>query len=343
MRAKIWQEILGKINQAILDKKEADLNFKFENINIIEELKDELKRVLSKDEYKKWEGEGFNLNHLFQVEYEEVADKDIYVGVDGSFMHFAACFGLEQLLNALLAAGVEVNIKGEDENTPLHNAAVFGHLDIVNILLYKGAKVNAVDNNKMTPLHCAIRNGHTGVVQALLAVKKGINVNAEDKNGCTPLHYATGNGHIGIVCALLAMPGINVNAKDKYGSTSIGFAQDLASNSGLGYPLGDDERQQWQDVVTIMQQRLEFTRKRDFAAGGATLGTAVGGAGVAAALTAVEYIPWEPKYMILTAMAIALVSLAVGYIVYHAFKEPGTKVNETQSPVKGAQENLVEC
>lgn len=199
-------------------------------------------------------------------------------------MHFAACFGLWQLLNAILAAGAGVNIKGKEGDTPLHYAALMGHLDIVNILLYKGANVKVVD---------------------IL--------------GNATLHYAAIKGHVGIVYVLLAMPGINVNAKDKYGNTPIGFAQ-LAR--------GDDERQQWQDIVTIMQQRLEFTRKRDFAGGGATLGTALGGAGVAADLISEAV---EPKYIILTVVAIALVSLAVGYIVYPAFKEPSAKIDETQT------------
>jgi hypothetical protein len=310
---------------------------------------------------------GFNLNHLFQVEGNKgtgeytvldlfagwglengvkalLAINDIHVNTKNqrglASLHHAARKGHIQVVEALLAVdGIDVNIKSKNGLTPLHYAALNGHVEVVKALLaVNGIDVNIKDEiNESTPLHYAAGEGYVKVVEALLA--KDAKVNIKDKiNGSTPLHRAIGSGRIDVVYALLAADA-EVNAKDNYGNTQLGLATKVV-NGKIKFHLSADEKQQWQDVVTAMEQRLEFTKKRNFAAGGATLGTAVGGAGVAAALTAVEYIPWEPKYMILTAMAIALVSLAVGYIVYHAFKEPGTKVNEIQETVTNSKEAL---
>ena len=59
-----------------------------------------------------------------------------------------------------LAAGADVNAKGEHGFTPLHavcgrGTLWFGHMDIIELLIAKGADVNAKDDG-LTPLHEAI-------------------------------------------------------------------------------------------------------------------------------------------------------------------------------------------
>ena len=67
-----------------------------------------------------------------------------------------------------LAAGTDVNTRGEYETTSLMVAALGGHADVVRVLLEKGADVNLQDANGYTALMYAAKDGHKDIVQALL-------------------------------------------------------------------------------------------------------------------------------------------------------------------------------
>lgn len=77
---------------------------------------------------------------------------------------------------------------GKQGNTALHAAAMLSKDYIVDYLLEAGCDVNVKNNLGETPLHIAIRKKHMGFVESLL--KAGADVNAQDNNGNTPLHLA---------------------------------------------------------------------------------------------------------------------------------------------------------
>ena len=54
-----------------------------------------------------------------------------------------------------MAAGADVNAKGEEGLTPLHYAAREGHKEITDLLLTNGADVNAKNDEGGTPLDWA--------------------------------------------------------------------------------------------------------------------------------------------------------------------------------------------
>jgi len=144
-----------------------------------------------------------------------------------------------------------VNAKnGFNGRTPLHNAAANGHKEIVELLIAKGVDVNARDNDGYTPLDWAIMNKLTetadllrkhggktseelfalfkaaedgNIEAAKQAIANGIDVNAEDDDGRTPLHRAAWRGHKEVVELLIAN-GADVNAKDGMGATPLHLA-----------------------------------------------------------------------------------------------------------------------
>jgi ankyrin repeat protein len=104
-------------------------------------------------------------------------------------IHEAAEDGNLEAVKQHLAAGTDVNTKGDDhDETPLHDAADWGHKEIAELLIAKGSNVNAKAGGGVTPLHWAAQQGQNEIVQLLIA--KGADVNARDDFGETSLDDA---------------------------------------------------------------------------------------------------------------------------------------------------------
>ena len=67
-------------------------------------------------------------------------------------IHKAVNAGNIEVIKRHLAAGADVNAKGDDGGTPLHDAAFWGHKEIAELLIANGADVNATDKYGETPL-----------------------------------------------------------------------------------------------------------------------------------------------------------------------------------------------
>ncbi len=84
--------------------------------------------------------------------------------------------GRPEAVKALIAKGVNVNLRTETGSTPLMYAADRNQLAIVRILLSSGADVNAKNGVNNTALIYASTKGHVSVVKELLRKKADINV-----------------------------------------------------------------------------------------------------------------------------------------------------------------------
>ena len=86
-------------------------------------------------------------------------------------LHQAARYGRAAIAATLIAAGAEVNAKGNGDNTPLHRAAIWGNVAVVATLIAAGAEVNAKNNsNGYTPLRWTVRYGHAAIADGRAAV-----------------------------------------------------------------------------------------------------------------------------------------------------------------------------
>ena len=96
---------------------------------------------------------------------------------------------IPRLLEVLLSAGADPNIKDKKGNTALHDAVLGSDDEVALLLIQSGADVNASNNEGVTPLCFASGMGLPRVVSALL--ERGANPNVR-MEGVTPLHMATG-------------------------------------------------------------------------------------------------------------------------------------------------------
>jgi ankyrin repeat protein len=112
---------------------------------------------------------------------------------DGDYpLHFAIAFKETQIVRLLISYGANVNVKGQDGESPL-GLSFGGGPDIYEIqvmLLKAGADPRARDKDGMTPLHRAALMAQEKTVELLLGTYH-VDVNARDNKGTTPLGYTT--------------------------------------------------------------------------------------------------------------------------------------------------------
>ncbi len=125
-------------------------------------------------------------------------------------------------VEALLAAGADVNAAQPDGMTALHWAAYRDDLEAARKLLRAGADVTAENRYGVTPLTPACINGNGAMVELLLAA--GADANTSSSGGETVLQLAARTGKIAPVRALLAR-GAEVNAvAGETGQTALMWA-----------------------------------------------------------------------------------------------------------------------
>jgi uncharacterized protein len=142
-------------------------------------------------------------------------------------------------IKELLDKGVNVNVRGNDRNTPIMEAAYGMHLDAVKLLLDHGADLSAKKNDGATPASLArspaivdLFKSVTGLVDAASkgnnqAVKdlidKGTPVNGLNQSGQSALTEASWNGKTETV-KLLLEKGADPTIKKSDGESPLNLA-----------------------------------------------------------------------------------------------------------------------
>jgi ankyrin repeat protein len=103
-------------------------------------------------------------------------------------LHYAAENGCREIVEALLAAGADVNAANRFAHSPLHNAAREGRAEIVQLLLRHGADTRGHEQQDGSPLNWAIREKRVEVVKLLLAA--GADTRSVNKEGQSALQVA---------------------------------------------------------------------------------------------------------------------------------------------------------
>lgn len=198
-------------------------------------------------------------------------------------------------VNGFLSAGINPNVRDENEDTPLTAAAVRGDLKIVGALLRGGADINAKGRNTWTALLLALE-GERDQVAAVLLDQPGIDLtsqtpqgmtplmiavwhqraelvrrllqlhadpNHQDKDGDTALHGAAWLGNAKITRMLLDA-GVNPNVRNKLGGTALMWAASYGQDEAVGVLLekGADPRIKDVDGVTAGGWAMKNGRER---------------------------------------------------------------------------------
>ena len=112
-------------------------------------------------------------------------------------------------------------VEGSSE---LQIAARDNHYELLELLLAEpGVNVNIRDENDMTPLMVACRAGHTKIVRSLCQAE-GVDINCRDRDGWTALHQAIRSNSLACLEILRESPRTDWNVRTNSGEFPLSMA-----------------------------------------------------------------------------------------------------------------------
>ena len=147
-----------------------------------------------------------------------------------SSLHWAAIYNKEAAIDALIAAGADVNAKSAvGGQTPLHRAIICGGTpETIAALFRHGVDDGALDETGYPPLHWASMHGKISAIAALAAAGTDINRRTSQNNEPTALDCAAFLGNVDAL-KMLVENGADVRGSDPRGYTPLHFAVECNS------------------------------------------------------------------------------------------------------------------
>jgi|GEM_PF-2515261 len=135
-------------------------------------------------------------------------------------LHQAVLSGNTEVVLKLIAANVDINLRGQRGETALRLACEERRVDMVQLLLSKSTDgINAIDEYGITSLMVGCENGCVDIVRLLLAVDT-CDIDIQDRFGETALMFASRKGHADVV-QLLLQNKCNINIKEAQGADAL--------------------------------------------------------------------------------------------------------------------------
>lgn len=176
-----------------------------------------------------------------------------------SMLHHATISGNLDNVKLLVGYGADVNCRSSDETrnwTPIHYASKHNHLNIVDYLIASGVNKEIKTSFELTPLHIACEFGSVDVVKYLISINCNVNAITSFENyNLTPLHYCVISEKLTLVKYLIAN-GANIFKKNTMQETAIEMACKRGLKDIVEYLIlfGFDDLDYLKDFLTNLNQ-----------------------------------------------------------------------------------------
>lgn len=131
----------------------------------------------------------------------------------------SATLGDTETTMKLIKDGANINVEGDNGETPILAAVYQNHIETVKALIDAGADIEIQDEKQSNPFLYASREGYTDIVKLL--INAGANTKETTRSGGTALISASERGHVEVVKELLEHTDIDVNYKNNRGGTAL--------------------------------------------------------------------------------------------------------------------------
>lgn len=245
---------------------EAGANVNIDTGNSISQNSSEKKKLLQ--EYIERDNESIS-NLLIS----KGANFEIKVGAN-SYLNIAANMGKSKSVSLLLSKNMDVNIRGENGDTPIMGASRGRYHSLVNYLIKNGADVNLPNSNGDTPLSVSVSQLDKDNIKSLL--NAGANTEIKNSFGnplileaCKVDAFANQKIAFDIIELLLAK-NANINASNKYGNTPLAYAINRKNNKLIQFliekgadPSGKDPNGNTPLHKTILAAGFDRLKNKD--------------------------------------------------------------------------------
>ncbi|KAF5296332.1 hypothetical protein FQA39_LY12549 [Lamprigera yunnana] len=138
----------------------------------------------------------------------------------GNNLHFAITQKVN-VIQELLDAGLDIDMRDDIGYTPLLLALQFGLLKIAKLLIENGANIHAINDAGNSSLHFAVTQNSKDLLLELLC--KGVTTEHRNAFNCTPVLLAIGNKKLHIAQTLIR-GGANYQVCDNDGNSCLHYA-----------------------------------------------------------------------------------------------------------------------
>jgi ankyrin repeat protein len=139
----------------------------------------------------------------------------------GNTVEVKKLLSAKKFLSISLPVKIDIDFQNMAGETALYCAVKAGAIEIMQCLLDAGAEPDIKTANGDAPLHCAIKNADTE--SAALLIQNRADPNCRDSTGATALHLVSRSGDAACA-ALLIAHGADVDSSDKYSQTPLYYA-----------------------------------------------------------------------------------------------------------------------
>ncbi|KAF5296333.1 hypothetical protein FQA39_LY12550 [Lamprigera yunnana] len=178
--------------------------------------------------------------------------------ITGNNLHFAITQKVN-VIQELLDAGLDIEMKDKDGNTPLLLAIKSGPLRIAKLLIEKGANIHVINNEGNSTLHYAVaRNSQ---ILLLDLIHRGVNIEHRNAINCTPVLLALSNNGL-VLAQTLFHKGANYHTFDNEGNSCLHYAAMRGFNKVISESIlhGMDIDKENYNQQTPLSLAFEYTK-----------------------------------------------------------------------------------
>ncbi|GEM_PF-1070754 len=117
--------------------------------------------------------------------------------------------GCIYLAKHLIQKKADVNIRGNNGNTPMIMACSAGEPEAIKLLAKKGASFDVKNEQGIAPLHYVARSKRVDGLKTFLKLNEGVDINQLDGNGWTAGHYLADTGGPTEMAKILVKAGLD--------------------------------------------------------------------------------------------------------------------------------------